>query len=289
MRRIFASGFWAGFVLSFRWRVELFGPGKSVFDSDYDPRKSLLHVLAQRLPRVSRARTCHQDCFSPLLMHLDVGKVDLTSHTHVPAVIVQSYAPSDDPYYCAGHAAPSHLKGLPLLGEMTAPKVSEIRWVMSLRSLDVVWATSWLGWIAISDESQMQWSSAGKPAMREVPRRSMKTVRVARFRAPPPDAKRQSRVSPCPKSAIRCPTSTVASCLKSVRIPEVSRSWHERLPEFKASPLAKRRTANPATITRAEVRTRGSWTTTPPRSATESSDRSWEVLQVCSDAHASSG
>ena len=43
----------------------------------------------------------------------------------LPAVIVQSCAPSEDPSHCAGHA----------VGEMIAPKAVEIRWVMSLRSL----------------------------------------------------------------------------------------------------------------------------------------------------------
>ena len=38
-------------------------------------------------------------------MHLDVGEVDFTSHVHVPAVSVQSYAPSDDLSNFTGHAA----------------------------------------------------------------------------------------------------------------------------------------------------------------------------------------
>ena len=51
MRTIFASGFLAGFVLSFRDKRSRF------FDRDYDPSKSLLHDLAQRLPRFPHART----------------------------------------------------------------------------------------------------------------------------------------------------------------------------------------------------------------------------------------
>ena len=99
MRRIFASGFGAGFVLSFRWiPSELHQSEKECrfFDHDYDTSTSLLHVLAQRLTRSSPARTCDLGCFSPPQMHLDVGKVDLTSHIHVTAVSVQSYAPSAD-------------------------------------------------------------------------------------------------------------------------------------------------------------------------------------------------
>ena len=56
--------------------------GNLFFDRDYDPSKSLLHVLAQRLPRISPARTCDRDCLSSSLMHLDVGEVDFTSHIH---------------------------------------------------------------------------------------------------------------------------------------------------------------------------------------------------------------
>ena len=70
MRRIFASGFRAGFVLPFRWiRSELnySDEGSRFFDCDHDPSESLLQVLAQRLPRFSPARTCDQDCLSRIL------------------------------------------------------------------------------------------------------------------------------------------------------------------------------------------------------------------------------
>ena len=68
MRRTFASGFRAGFVLSFRWMpLELNSSDKArrFFDHDYEPSKSLPHVLAQRLTRSSPARTCDQDSFLP--------------------------------------------------------------------------------------------------------------------------------------------------------------------------------------------------------------------------------
>ena len=93
---------------------------------------------------------------------------------------------------------------------------------------------------------------------------------------------------------------------------------HAKLRESKASPLAKRRTAKPATKKRAtacaEVSTGGIWTATPPiahagrsldvprrkvggvavgakscknpRSETELSHCSWVVHQVCAEAHA---
>ena len=61
MRQIIASGFRAGFVLSFRWipsELNYSGKGRRLFDRDYDPCKSLLHVFAQRLTQSSPARTC---------------------------------------------------------------------------------------------------------------------------------------------------------------------------------------------------------------------------------------
>ena len=45
MRRIFASGFRAGFDLSFRWipsELNSSDKGSRLFDRDYDPNKSLL-------------------------------------------------------------------------------------------------------------------------------------------------------------------------------------------------------------------------------------------------------
>ena len=45
------------------------------------------------------------DCFSPSLMHLDDGEVDLISHFHVPALNVQSHVPYDVLSNCKGHAA----------------------------------------------------------------------------------------------------------------------------------------------------------------------------------------
>ena len=79
--------------------------GSRFFDRDYDPTKSLLHALAQRLARSSPGRTSDQDCFSPSRMHLDAGEVDPTYHTHVPTVGVQSYVQSDDLSNYTGHAA----------------------------------------------------------------------------------------------------------------------------------------------------------------------------------------
>ena len=88
------------FVLSFRWipsELKFSDKEGRSLDRDYDPSKSLLHVLAQRVTRSSLARANGQDWLSLSLTDLDVGAVDVTSHVHVPTVIAQSYAPSDDP------------------------------------------------------------------------------------------------------------------------------------------------------------------------------------------------
>ena len=47
-------------------------------------------------------------------MHLDVAEVDLTSHTHVDAVSVQSYVQSDDFSSCTRHAAAVSLQSSPI-------------------------------------------------------------------------------------------------------------------------------------------------------------------------------
>ena len=87
MRRILTSCFRAGSVLSFRWLP------------------SELNYSHEGTSFLARARTSDHDCFSPSLMHVDAGEVDLTSHTRVPSVNDQSYVPSDDLSNCMGHAA----------------------------------------------------------------------------------------------------------------------------------------------------------------------------------------
>ena len=126
MRRIFASGFRAGFVLSFgRIPSELnySDKGSRFFHRDYDPSKSILGVFAQRFSRSSLAPTFDHDCLSPSLMYLEVGEVDFASHVHVPAVIVHSSAPSDDLSDCAGHTAAVSSQGSSTRGGMIAPEV----------------------------------------------------------------------------------------------------------------------------------------------------------------------
>ena len=82
MRRTFAPGFRAGFVLSFRWLPSVSDhadEGCRLFDRDCDPGKSLVHVPAQRLTRTSPSRTSDQNCSSPSPMHLGGGQIDLRS------------------------------------------------------------------------------------------------------------------------------------------------------------------------------------------------------------------
>ena len=136
--------------------------GSCFFDRDFDPSKSLLHVLAWHLPRISPARPCGQDCFFPLMTHLDDGEVDLASHVLVPAVILQSHAPSDHLSDCGTCGARLISKVFRLLGEMIAPEVVVIRWVMSLRC-----PSTWCGLppgmvrSQLLDESQIHRLSAG--------------------------------------------------------------------------------------------------------------------------------
>ena len=126
LRRVFASGCRAGFVLSFSWlpsESNFSDRGSRFFDHDCDPIKSLLHVLAQRLTRSSPSRTSDEECFCPLLKHLDVGEVDVTSHIHVPAVSVQSHVPSDDLCDCTGHAASVSSQRSSVTGKIIASAV----------------------------------------------------------------------------------------------------------------------------------------------------------------------
>ena len=91
-RRIFASGFRGGFVISFRWipsEMYYSEKGSRFFDRE-KMSKSLLRVLAQHFSRRSPSRAGDQDWCNPSPMHLDGGQV------HVPAVSVQSHVPSDD-------------------------------------------------------------------------------------------------------------------------------------------------------------------------------------------------
>ena len=93
MRRIFASGFRARFVLSFRWiPSELIhsDKGNRFCDRDDDPSKSLLHVLPQRLPRFLHAQTGDKESFLPALMQLDDGEVDRKPRVTLSALSVQS-------------------------------------------------------------------------------------------------------------------------------------------------------------------------------------------------------
>ena len=91
MRRIFASGFRAEFVLSVRWvpsELNHSDEGSRLFDRDHDPSKSLLHVLAQRFTRTHMARINDKSCSLPPPMHLDIGQVGLGHHNSMPPVSV---------------------------------------------------------------------------------------------------------------------------------------------------------------------------------------------------------
>ena len=82
-------------------------------------------------------------------MHLDVGEVDLVSHVHVPAVNVPSHASSEHPTDCAGRAAAvsSQTSSDTGRGDCTGG-LGKSNGSCLFGLLDVVWATSWLGWVA---------------------------------------------------------------------------------------------------------------------------------------------
>ena len=176
MRRIFASGFPGRFVLSFRWipsELTCSEKRSRFFVREYDPSKSLLRVLAQRLTRFS------------------------------------SFAPVT---FCR---PPQGLVGLQFL-----------------------------------DESQMQWSSAGR-ATESCHARSPAKV----YENCPNDSgsghssRRQATVDSESLSEICAPVPDEDVGVLSEECQRVSRSWHAKLREYKASPQAKRRTAKPATQT----------------------------------------
>ena len=156
MRRIFASGFRAGFVLSSRWTPsELNFPTREVASLTVIRTRAnhfFMFLHRQCSTQSSPARTCDQDCLSPSLMHLDVGEVDLVSHVHVPAVIVQSFALSEDPSDCAGRAAAVSSQRSFVIGrdDGTGGFGNPMDGSSLFGPLDVVWATSWLGWVAAS-------------------------------------------------------------------------------------------------------------------------------------------
>ena len=65
-------------------------------------------------------------------MHLDAGEVGLTSHTHVPAVGVQSYAQSDDLSNCTGQTAAVSSQRSSVIGRNSCTGGLFFRCVMSL-------------------------------------------------------------------------------------------------------------------------------------------------------------
>ena len=226
MRRFFASGFRASFVLSLKWipsQLNYSEKGSRFFGRDFD--------LAQ---------TSDKDCWFPSLME-DVGEVDFTSHIHVPTVNVQS-APTEDPSSCTGHAAAVSSERLSVIGRNDCiGGFGEQMWRISLA---LTWCGLPLGSIGsqLLGASQMKWPAAGSgPEARHaqrVPRRSMRNVRVARFRATHPDAKPPSRLSPCQKSAVRCPP-RVASCLENATVSKSLEKLAREVARVQGQPIGK--------------------------------------------------
>ena len=188
----------------------------------------------------------------PSLIHLYVCEVDRASHIHVPAVTVQTNAPSNDLSNCTRLAAAVSSQGSSIVGKNDCTGESgNLVCHGSLAPLAWCGLPPCLVGSQLLDSAQMKWPSAGNGTetrhAQRVPRRSAKNVWVARCPTPPPDAKRPSRVRPCQKSSVRCPTPKMASCLKNVTMLKrrVSRSWHVKLRECRASPLAKEEGSEP--------------------------------------------
>ena len=161
MRRNFASGFRAGFVLLVRWipsDLNYSGKGSRFLDPDHDPSKSLLHVIAQRLTRSVRASGIERE---GSLSHTDAGanQVHHGSHIHEPSASVQSTASSDDLSSLAGRAA-ALPNGLAIPGWMFASVIPECKGLMTLASLARCELPPGLVGSQLLGESQIRWSSA---------------------------------------------------------------------------------------------------------------------------------
>ena len=190
---------------------------------------------------------------------------------------------------------------------------------VSLRSLDVVWATYILVGSKLLGESQIRWWSGGcKGGCSTEARHAQSFIKIDKncpgCSISGPFSRRQASVThvPANKSAVRC--------MKSMTNSQVSGSWREWLCEVEASPLANRWIAKSATkssLYRGQVRTVKNGTMTSPpahlgrsshdaprwnvgrvaeakscgctRSTAESSNRSRKVLHICTEALASSG
>ena len=139
-----------------------------MFDRAYDPCKSLLLFLHSAHYGFHRHGHATKNAY-PSLMHVDVGEVDHTPLVHVPAVSVQSNAPSVDISKCGS------LPPLTGVGNLLA----------------------WLDRNFWMQRRCRQLGKVQKPVTHRVPRISTKNVRVALFPALPPGDKRPSRSSLC--------------------------------------------------------------------------------------------
>ena len=130
-----------------------------------------------------------------------------------------------------------------------------------------------------------------KPVTHEIPRRSLKYAQMARVLAPPPDAKRPSRVTPCRRSVLRCPTPKLVPGRKNVVV-------------SKSGGNGTRSCASPRPThwqrgQRNQQRNRAAWkvgrsapgakSCEDTRSTTELSNRFWDVPQIWKGARAPFG
>ena len=136
---------------------------------------------------ISGENDCDQDCLSPSLKDLDVGKFDLTSHTHLPAVSVQSNK-------CHGSSTPLTWRGLPrgLVGsQLQAP--AQMKWSSAGSGTEARHAQS----LMKIDEDCPSCSNSGPSSGRQAPEESESLPEICR---PKPGANGGALFEKCDES-----------------------------------------------------------------------------------------
>ena len=181
-------------------------------------------------------------------MHLHDGGLDPTSHIHVPAIIIQSHVASVILSDCDGHATAVSSQEPSVTGkdDWVSGSMSDGSGtqVTSCRPPPGLVGSQCL------NESQMQWSAADTGAEACHARTPTKVDDVCpEDSISSPSSRRQATFESesLPEICAPVPTPKLASCLKRCQCQRVPWSWHAKLRGYKASPLAKRRTAKPAT------------------------------------------
>ena len=147
-----ASG--QAFVSSFRWipsELNYSDKRSRFFDRDYDPRNTSSFSCTAFDTVFSGTDMRPTLPFSPSQTYLDVDEVDPASHVHVPAVIVESHAPSGDLSSFTRHAEAVSSQWSSATEENDCiGGFGKQMYHRPFCFVDVLWATSRSGCIAIS-------------------------------------------------------------------------------------------------------------------------------------------